>query len=405
MYSVTNNVLLPHKYEHQMQLSYWERKDFMTGFDTIIIGAGIVGISAALSLMEADSSRRILILERGFLPSGASTKNAGFACFGSPSELLDDFEGMGRDATIKLVAKRYAGLAALRKRTGDESISFIPGGNYEVFREQDEALFEHCREMIPELNRLTAAVTGVSDTYRVEDNKIAGFGFREVSHLILNRCEGRIDTGKMMKKLMQLAQSAGIGFCFGAEVRKIEDEESKVVLRLQSDYWIETKQIIVATNGFAKRLLPELKVQPARNQVLITHPYKNLKLNSCYHYDRGYFYWREIDGRVLLGGGRNLFPETEFTDLTEINSHIQHHLTEMLKSWITPYEFPGIDMQWSGILGVGNVKYPILRKLSANVTVAVRMGGMGVALGTLAGEEAAKIVLGTADAGATEAVS
>lgn len=388
-----------------MQLSYWERKSFMSDFDTVIIGAGIVGISAALSLIEHNPSMKILIVERGFLPSGASTKNAGFACFGSVSELLDDFDKMGEESTLNLVARRFAGLAALRRRTGDDDISFRPGGNYEVFKTDEEDFFSHCHDNIPRLNRLVKEITGVDDTYSICDQKIQNFGFSDVSHLILNKCEGRLNTGMMMQKLLTLARSAGILFYFGAEVRQIEDESTKVTLRLQSDYYVQAKQLIVATNGFARQLLPELEVFPARNQVLVTHPYKNMKLDSCFHYDRGYFYWREIDGRILLGGGRNLFPDTEYTDSLSINPDIQEHLVQMLKTWITPHEFPGIDMQWSGILGIGKVKFPIIKQISENVIVAVRMGGMGVALGTLAGHEAAELMLGISTARTTDVVS
>ncbi|HND16419.1 MAG TPA: FAD-dependent oxidoreductase, partial [Saprospiraceae bacterium] len=88
-----------------------------------------------------------------------------------------------------------------------------------------------------------------------------------------------------------------------------------------------------------------------------------------------------------------------------INPDIQEHLVQMLKTWITPHEFPGIDMQWSGILGIGKVKFPIIKKISENVIVAVRMGGMGVALGTLAGHEAAELMLGISTARTTDVVS
>lgn len=47
-----------------------------------------------------------------------------------------------------------------------------------------------------------------------------------------------------------------------------------------------------------------------------------------------------------------------------------------------------------GILGIGKIKSPIIKKVSENITVSVRMGGMGVALGTLAGEDGAKLLLG-----------
>ena len=51
-----------------------------------------------------------------------------------------------------------------------------------------------------------------------------------------------------------------------------------------------------------------------------------------------------------------------------------------------------IESTWSGILGVGNTKKPIVQTISKNVSVAVRLGGMGVAIGSLVGEEGAELI-------------
>ena len=64
-------------------LSFWERDSFFNDIDVVIIGSGIVGLSTALSLRERDATLRIAIIERGAMPAGASTRNAGFACFNS----------------------------------------------------------------------------------------------------------------------------------------------------------------------------------------------------------------------------------------------------------------------------------------------------------------------------------
>jgi len=75
-----------------MQLSYWELKNWFTNIDFTIVGSGIVGLHAGLRLREKYPDSKILILEKGMLPQGASTKNAGFACFGSISEIIDDLK-------------------------------------------------------------------------------------------------------------------------------------------------------------------------------------------------------------------------------------------------------------------------------------------------------------------------
>ena len=75
-----------------MNLSYWEIKSWFKNVDFTIVGSGIVGLSCALNLRKKFPKAKIVILEKGMLPQGASTKNAGFACFGSVSEIVEDLK-------------------------------------------------------------------------------------------------------------------------------------------------------------------------------------------------------------------------------------------------------------------------------------------------------------------------
>lgn len=107
-----------------LNFSYWEIKEWFTNVDFTIIGSGIVGLNCALSLRKKHPKANILVLEKGMLPQGASTKNAGFACFGSLSELISDVENHTTDEVLELVQKRWKGLELLRKNLGDISIDF-----------------------------------------------------------------------------------------------------------------------------------------------------------------------------------------------------------------------------------------------------------------------------------------
>jgi glycine/D-amino acid oxidase-like deaminating enzyme len=111
-----------------MNLSYWELKNWFTNVDYTIVGSGIVGLHAALHLRERFPQSKILVLEKGILPQGASTKNAGFACFGSVSEIMDDFKSHSEEEIIQLIQKRWNGLQLLRKWLGDEAIDYKPYG-------------------------------------------------------------------------------------------------------------------------------------------------------------------------------------------------------------------------------------------------------------------------------------
>jgi glycine/D-amino acid oxidase-like deaminating enzyme len=144
-------------------------------------------------------------------------------------------------------------------------------------------------------------------------------------------------------------------------------------------------------NGFAQQLLSMPDVQPARNQVLITQPIPNLKVEGCFHYDRGYFYFRNIDGRILLGGGRNMDFEGETTTEMVTTEKIIDSLKELMSQVILPGTNYSIEYEWSGIMGIGDSKAPIVEKLDERIAVGVRMGGMGVAIGSLIGKELSQL--------------
>ena len=94
--------------------SFWEHHGWLKERNIVIVGAGFVGLSAAVESRKRFPDARITILEASPLNGGGSTKNAGFACFGSPSELLEDFRTMGVEKTLELVKKRYEGIESLK---------------------------------------------------------------------------------------------------------------------------------------------------------------------------------------------------------------------------------------------------------------------------------------------------
>ena len=253
-------------------LSYWEQETFFKDIDTLIIGSGIVGLNAAIRLRALKPKHRIVILERGPLPIGASTRNAGFACFGSLSELLDDASHRSQDEVLALVEERYRGLSRLRELLGETAIDYRPYGGFELFKADEEDRFMACMETMETYNQALVSITKRPDTYRLVDQKIQDFGFSGVQHLIHNQSEGQIHTGKMMAALLAKAKSVGVEIYNGIGITQLVENNSKVQLQTELGWMIESRSVIVATNGFAPKLLPNLQLRPARNQVLITEP-------------------------------------------------------------------------------------------------------------------------------------
>src|SRR5688572_10925063 len=102
-----------------MQLSVWEKESFYAPCDVVIAGSGFVGLWSAYYLKKREPDLRITIIDRGNIPTGASTRNAGFACYGSITELVKDAELMGEDNMLDLVEMRYKGIRRIQKLFGD----------------------------------------------------------------------------------------------------------------------------------------------------------------------------------------------------------------------------------------------------------------------------------------------
>jgi glycine/D-amino acid oxidase-like deaminating enzyme len=369
-----------------MQLSYWEYKSWFSNVDFTVIGSGIVGINCAIRLKQKYPKSNILILEKGSLPQGASTKNAGFACFGSVSELLADLEHHTEEEVVELVQKRWHGIQRLRGLLGDEAIDFQMHGSHELFPLDKPELYEKCRESIPYLNSLMAPIFG-EDPFLSSGNQ---FNFGNIQEkYISHQFEGQLDTGKMMRSLVQKCVSMEIPILNGVMVHELVESNGGGIIKT-TDFEFLSKKIFVATNGFASKLLKSETVTPARAQVLITEPIKNLHIKGTFHFDEGYYYFRNIHDRILFGGGRNLdFDSEETTEFGETQI-IQDKLEALLRTMILPNHPVNIERRWSGIMGVGSQKSPIVKEISDSIYCGVRLGGMGVALGSLVGKELAE---------------
>ena len=372
--------------------SYWEKESFFT-YDIIVIGSGIVGLNAAIQLKKTAQTLKIAILEKGFLPTGASTKNAGFACFGSISELIEQEECAGLDGLALLIEKRWKGLLKLRNLLGDKTIDYQCLGGYELFKNDAIFLADKCVSKIEHYNRLINDVVGPK-AFGLANKKITSFGFKGINTLIENQYEAQIDSGKMMFALIQYAQKLGISIFNNCTVDQIKEENKGIQLMTKNGSFF-CKRLIVTTNAFIKDLLPDVDVSPGRGQVLITKPIKALKIAGTFHYDKGYYYFRNINNRVLLGGGRNIDFKAEETTEFGQTEQVQLALQDLLKNVILPKVNYEIDYRWSGIMAFGKTLEPLIEEIRPNIFCATRCNGMGIAIGSQTGEDVANLLLNT----------
>ena len=174
--------------------------------------------------------------------------------------------------------------------------------------------------------------------------------------------------------------------------------------QLEADRIVQFQRLILLMNvdqdtdsaeiDYIKNIGIRMGLHPSATQEVlrVMNVIKDLKIEGTFHFRKGYYYFRNIDGRILFGGGRNLDIEGETTSEMENTSRIIDALKSILDEVILPGQNYQVEYEWAGIMGVGSDKKPIIKKIKDGVFCGVRLGGMGVAIGSLVGKELADII-------------
>jgi glycine/D-amino acid oxidase-like deaminating enzyme len=365
--------------------SYWEQKNFFS-YDLVVIGSGFTGLSTAINYKKKKPKASVLVLEKGVFPTGASTKNAGFACFGSLTEILDDFWSMSPKEVTGLIERRYKGLQQIRKNFGDAQLRYQHTHGFELLEGGNVA----AADQIGEVNKMLKKLFKKDVFTLVKKPEKLGFSNR-VKLVVENHFEGELDPGAYLGALWQKASKMGIRIVTGVSVVEVQKDEGIVLAENTGKnkvFEFKGDKVAICTNAFSKKLWPESELEPGRGLVLLSKPLvEKFPWKGSFHMDKGYVYFREIDGRLLLGGARNIDFEKEKSLEFEINPKIKDHLETLSREVIMPGKEIEWEMEWTGIMAFGPKKSPLIQSIGNKTAVAVRLGGMGVAIGWQVGKE------------------
>lgn len=339
------------------------RTRFAGRAEVAVIGGGVTGCSCALTL--AQRGVRVRLYEAREIAGGASGRNGGFALRGATAPYDEARRELG-DARARLLMEltersldRMEELAgdALR-RVGSLRLAF-DDDEREALRREHDALTDHgfevewVDELDPPLDRL----------YR---------------GAILHPRDGALQPARWVRRLAAHAARAGA---------EIQEGERVTVDELDAD------AVVVAGDGFIPQLLPELPVRSTRGQVLATEPLREQLYDSPHYARSGYDYWHQLpDGRLVIGGNRDVSLETENTDVEETTAIIQERL-EALVERLVGYP-PEVTDRWAGIWGTTPDLMPLVGEVRDGVWVAGGYSGHGNALGLACGDLVARAILG-----------
>lgn len=355
-------------------LSYWETDLFSHSFDCIVLGGGFNGLNVARLFKQRSPKARVLVVDSGIGLQGASTKNAGFACYGSPSELLSDIQLMGADKALELLRQRKAGIDAIEAFCQETTI-YQASPAVELFLPENEGLYQNCLEHLADLNRQIHSVIDLPNSYHVLKQPAVDTAIGAIGML----GEGQVHPAQLHNVLECLNQQLGVQFCRAKAIAYQAHDGTGVRVQLDNGLELKGEWLVNCVNGFDTSLNPTSSVASARAQVLLTSELEKQPYIGNYHMDEGYYYFRNVGNRLLLGGGRNMDPETETTDKIELNEKIQERLKQVLREVLLPDQQFEISHQWAGIMGMRSDKSPKIEQLG-NCLSAVGMSGMGVAL-------------------------
>lgn len=367
--------------------SFWEKQQYLGKYDVIIIGSGFTGLSAGITLLKSKPAMRVAIIESATIGTLASSRNAGFMCYGSPSELGADLGNHNAASMLATIRAKHKGMKLLLQFAGKRNIQFKKVAAYEILSNNAPATTT-ARAQLDALNKLFQEAIGIPQYFTPTTRSHFADEFQDA---ISFTYEGQLNPAATVYALTQLFRNLGGIHLNATTAQGLEKSEGHFEVPTNLGI-IQGQQVIIATNAFTSALIPSSQIQPKRAQVLITSPIAKMPYFGNFHMDFGYVYFRNVGNRLLLGGARNVDFESENSTKPALNPVIQSALDTLLGK-LLPHQKYAIEDRWAGIMGFDSLNVPQVRLLDSNLLVVAGMNGMGTALGPALGYEAANKLL------------
>jgi gamma-glutamylputrescine oxidase len=335
--------------------------------DVAVIGGGVTGCSCALTL--ASRGLRVRLFEAREIAGGASGRNGGFALRGGSMPYDEARSQLGPERARRLWAWTEQALDRLEALAGD---SFRRVGSLRLAA--DDAERRALRSEISALAKDGFAAEWLDALPPPLDALYDG--------AILHPHDGALQPARWVRRLAALAAEHGVEVHEGVEAGADD---------------VDAELVVVAADGGTGRILPELAaaVRPTRGQVVVTEPLGR-ELFPRPHYARnGFDYWQQLaDGRLVVGGCRDVRLADEFTDVEETTPEVQRGVEALVDRLVGAR--PTITHRWAGVWGTTLDGLPLVGPVPGreNVWVAGGYSGHGNVLGLACGELAARAICG-----------
>lgn len=368
-----------------MTVSIWqaEGKQPVREVDVVVVGAGLVGCTAAYFLAQA--GREVVITEMRDVALGASGRNAGFMITGLDTYYHRAIEKYGVDVVREVWT--------LSQKTHAYWHEFIANSNSTVRLDRcGSTLLAETAEEARDLELAARALQadGIDVIFHSSDPLKRGY------HAAI---EQPWDCAVQPVELTQaILKQSGAELITNNELYALQQESAECVIVRTRKFLFRARKVLLCTNAFSPYIDPYFigKVVPTRAQCIVTEPLPEPVLNTCGYSDYGFMYYRmTFDGRLLIGGGRRQNKDLENdTSDDRVTSPVQRILEQYVKARFPDVTAP-ISRRWAGIMGFTADGLPLVGTLpdKPDVGFAVGFTGHGLAMGAGAAERAVDLLL------------
>ncbi|MFO1151693.1 MAG: FAD-binding oxidoreductase [Alsobacter sp.] len=353
--------------------------------DVVVIGSGFTGLSAALTLLRR--GRKVLVLDKDVSGYGASTRNGGQIGSGNQKFRVKTLVALRGQAKAEAMLRE--GLAMLEfiatlVETERIDCHFVRCGRFRGAMQP-----EHYEAMARDLDDLRA-VTGVESVMvpRAEQHREIGTDLFHGGSVL--PADASLHPGLYHRGLQARVEDAG-GLVLGRTPVIAVSPEGSAFTVATSRGPVRCRNVIVATNGYTDRSLPELRrrIVPIGSAIIATDVIDEpvfarlIPAGRVYgNTNRVFYYFRAAPGerRILWGGRAARLP-------AEHSPARYAHLARDLLSVFPELGSVRVTHGWEGRIGYTYDEVPHLGQTSAGVHYALGYCGTGVSRSTYFGHK------------------
>lgn len=331
-----------------------------------VVGLGGSGLAAIQELLRL--GRSVVGLDAGPVAGGAAGRNGGFLLAGLAKFYHQTVVEHGRDFARRVYQATLEQIARMKEET-PEAIRQV--GSLRIAATADE--LQDCEAHLQAL--------------RADGFSVQPYAGPEGEGLLIPS-DAAFNPLRRCRILAERALEAGARLFEYSPALHIQSQEVQTPRGR-----VHCQRVLVAVDGRLEQLLPELegRIRTARLQMLATAP-AEVRFTRPVYRRWGYDYWQQLpDGRIALGGMRDVGGEDEWTAQDAPSAKVQRHLEQLLAQ--LGIQAP-ITHRWAASVAYTQDGLPIAEEVRSGVWAVGGYNGTGNVVGALLGQEVAALLAG-----------